>query len=280
MKFLLTFLLIGSFGFISFSSNQKKKLFIKNVWSTIDTNGVNRPLFYPVNEQEYGFDDYQDEYIQSELEHYRERMKSNLFNVLRYLFLTDQLTIYYPYNPNWVVTKDKGFMFFPLNFGSQSYYNNPEFEEEVKYSDCFGTYIYDYNPVALIDSWGYDSLDQYGNTVYPAPDFEWIIDKDIIEYQIREEYIVDENEKLKAIHLKAIAPVVFQRDWNTGEILGKKTLFWVSTDQLIPLLKDFYFSAEIKQKKKVISLQDFLEDRLYESTIYETDSNYYKIYQP
>lgn len=82
--------------------------------------------------------------------------------------------------------------------------------------------------------------------VYPAPDFLWYTDKDIVKYKLRVSVLLNKNGKEKKRVIQSIAPII-NRLSETGEVEGEQPLVWLDFEELEPVLKKaYYFDEDLK----------------------------------
>ena len=259
---------------VSINSNKTGGSYIKNAWSEISYK-EDSTLFLPYNKcwnQDWTIDglysfDYQN-YSKA-----MEGNKSNLWNVMHEEIIIGNLPIYYPYNPDWFTSTDEGFLKYPfLEAGStQNFANHREIRDDYAYA--LGLFGPESN-FPLINTFGEDSTitDDFGNilTVYPPRDYYWFMDVDIIKYQIREDVVINGKGKEKSRRIKSLAPIVNKRDVHTGEILGEEALFWVSFDDLKPILEENFFIDQASGK--VISYLDYFSKRMFKSSLVKEEN--------
>jgi len=267
--------------FASDLTSQKVKLWTKNVWSNIEiSDSANAQLFYPFNEGRIGFDNLENEYNLKLLESQKSAIQFNLWSIIIYHFFKGELTLHFSYDPNWYLTSDHGFLFYPFtakNYGTSSkgnYFTDSLFRSKI--IDFQLLTITDFStgrvPIESIEFPGEDSM-LNGNVIYYPREFTWYLDKDILYYQIREMWIMDESGSVVEQNIKAIAPFVNHYDIH-GNLMGVRELFWLDFNQLEPLLANYFFVKKSESIKKVNSFSGFFLDRKFESTIILEDSVY------
>ncbi|MCH2232244.1 MAG: hypothetical protein MK105_18055 [Crocinitomicaceae bacterium] len=70
--------------------------------------------------------------------------------------------------------------------------------------------------------------------------------------------------------IKAIAPVVYDRNFNTGAIVGDQVLFWMNFEELKPILEENFFIDQTSGK--VISYLDYFSKRMFKSTVIKEEN--------
>ncbi|MCH2235927.1 MAG: hypothetical protein MK078_16925, partial [Crocinitomicaceae bacterium] len=143
--------------------------------------------------------------------------------------------------------------------------NSFEIRKEV--FELFGTYGPEsYFP--LVNIYGEDSVAKTEDgwvTIYPPRDVFWYADFDIIKYRILEDVVINKSEKEKKRVIKAIAPVVYDRDYQTGDIVGDKVLFWMNFEDLKPILAENFYIDQTSGK--VTSYLDYFSKRMFKAIV-------------
>lgn len=271
----------------SIAGAKKKDLFEKNVWSVIAAaDSANQALFFPVNDDHnrLGFNYEKYEYDLETLEKQKSATQFNLWNILIYHFFKGEVTLHFPYDPDWFVKRDEGFLFYPITakqYGASAkgtYFTDQKFQQVVKDFELLGYTDRSGWLVAMESTMypGEDSINSKGEVVYYPREFIWYQDKDIIQYELRESYVFDEAGILVDKNISAIAPMSNTYDRN-GNLIGLKKLFWIDFSQLKPLLANYFILRKTTETKKVLSFKDFLEQEKFTSTIVREDSVYVKL---
>ena len=204
-----------------------------------------------------------------------------MYNILFKHILRGQLAVYYPYDPNWFSTSDKGYLHFPVNaenFSSEKnkvYSNDSILKVYLRKEQILGCEDYSYNLVPMQSRQypGEDSISASGDVVYYEREFVWYIDKDIIGFKLREELIMDENGSNADRKIKALAPIVNARGM-MGEIVGTKELFWLDFEELDIFLKNYYVLLDGIYERKVKSFSQIFKERIFISNVIEQDSSF------
>ncbi len=180
----------------------------KRIWRTIDLREkMNHPLFYP-------------------LEPLSDRR--SLWDVIRYGVLTEgTITIYDP-----GADQDDQFKVpvKPKNGNAQ----DPEFLERL--NSFFGLVEESQKMDPETDELMYD---ENGDPVYETTVLEYT-SRDIIRYEIKEDWFFDKQRSVMDVRIIGIAPVVYGKNAETGDIVGTKTLFWLYFPECRYTFQNFY----------------------------------------
>ena len=264
------------------STAKKKKTFSVDVWSIIEVDQkINTPIFFPYNDQIPGYDysnyNFGKNQIKSELfDTHKNAIKWNLWTILMRNFFKGELTLYSPFDPNWEMNRDNGFLLYPIlpAIPDGTFETDSVFRENVFIH--LGHELID--PFAPpLKSWlypGEDSLIQDPSTgmweaVYPPSDHIWYQDSDIIGYKIKEKWFLDKNGNVRHKKISAIAPMIMMKDWN-GNDIGERELFWIDYGALEELLKPYYIKLDRYKKDQIISLYDFFDKREFYASKIDT----------
>ncbi len=265
--------------------DKKKKKWTKDVWSVIEIDQkINAPIFYPFNDKMPGFD-YPNQEIKSELfEVHKGAIKWNLWTIIIRNFFNNKLLLYSPYDPEWENSRDDGFLLYPVSpseFGKSAdatYETDSTFRDNVLNMGLIGQILYDPYAVPLLswlypdeDSIIYNSKTGFYETVYPPDDIVLYQDKDIIAYNIKEKWVLDENGKVLDKIITAIAPIIIHRD-NNGNVIGERELFWLEYTALVELLTPYYIQLNRYKKEEIITLSDFFDRREFYASEVSRDS--------
>ena len=263
-------------------THKKKKTWTKQVWSIIDVNDpVNNHIFRPYNDYFIGINPDTEDFNFNVLKEQKPNMKENLWNIIQYHFHTNEIKMFLPYNPDWAITKDHGHLLFEMSserYGltpNQNIETDSLFRENLKMFQVLGEEIFDPYVTAFTNVDGYDSVrtDENGSivTVYPPNEFIWYQDKDIVQYKIKESWVINEQGVILRKTIDAIAPVKNDLDEN-GVIIDKRELFWIDFEELGNILGGYYIYDENDLTKKVYSFKDYFDHRKFSSTVVAQDS--------
>lgn len=265
--------------------DKKKKNWTKDVWSVIELDQkVNAPLFHPYNDKIPGFD-YPNQEIKSALfEVHKGAIKWNLWTIIMRNFFNNKLLLYSPYDPEWENNRDDGFLLYPVSpseYGTSSeatYETDSTFRENVLNMGLIGQVYYDPYATPLL-SWLYPDEDSiiynpktgFHEAVYPPDDIVLYQDKDIVAYNIKEKWILDENGKVLDKIITAIAPIIIQKD-NNGNDVGERELFWLEYTALVELLTPYYIQLNRYKREEIITLGEFFDRREFFASEISRDS--------
>lgn len=274
-KSILLFVLVGLAGvtFMSAKMEMNGSKFVKNSWSEISVK-EDSTLFVPYCEcwtddwTYYPLNDFQYEKYKKSFE----GQKQNLWNLLHAEILNKSFQVYWPNNPEAWNVEDNGFLKYPdFNLLDKRTMAN---DAGLLYEnfDLLGYFGPESN-IALTNMYGEDSVAYdstgYWVTIYPPRDPFWYTDQDIIKYRIREEVVINKKGKEVNRVIKAIAPIVFDRDYS-GTIIGEKALFWLDFNDIALLLKSNYLIDQ--STGKVISYWDYFSKRKFKATVLKEEN--------
>ena len=166
----------------------------------------------------------------------------NLWTILHPKIINSTLTLYRPYDPRSIRLKDDGELRYPIKGIEQ----NDKFLNSQELRDELGYYLGNFGPLSdypLVTVYGEDSIrtlpDGVQQYVYPARDYNWFTDKEIVKYKVRINILFNQNGEEKKRVIKAIAPVIFKIE--EGQIKGERELFWLDYNEIKHFLKEGYF---------------------------------------
>lgn len=208
----------------------------KRVWRTIDLREkINHPLYYPE-------------------EPLADRM--SLFDVIRYgVFDEGSLTIY-----DLTADFDDKFRFpvKPLNGNI----NDPAFRKRL--DGFFGTV----GQVARLDPETDEFVyDDAGDQIYDSV-AEAYTSRDIIRYEIKEDWFFDKQRSVMDVRIIGISPVVYFRNQETGDIMGPKNLFWLYFPECRYVFQNFFVYNTSNDAMRM-SFDDLFWKRQFSSFIHK-----------
>ena len=208
----------------------------KRVWRTIDLREkLNHPLYYPE-------------------EAMADRM--SLFDVIRYgVFEEGSLTIY-------DLTADFDDKFrFPVK-PTNGIINDPDFVKRLK--EFFGTVA----QVARLDPETDEFVyDDNGDQIYDSV-AEPYTSRDIIRYEIKEDWFFDKQRSVMDVRIIGISPVVYFRNEETGDIMGPKNLFWLYFPECRYVFQNFFVYNSSNDAMRM-SFDDIFWKRQFSSYIHK-----------
>ena len=213
----------------------------KRVWRTIDLREkLNHPLYYPE-------------------EAMADRM--SLFDVIRYgVFEEGSLTIY-------DLTADFDDKFrFPVK-PTNGNINDPAFVKRLK--EFFGTV----GQVARLDPETDEFVyDDNGDQIYDSV-AEAYTSRDIIRYEIKEDWFFDKQRSVMDVRIIGISPVVYFRNEETGDIMGPKNLFWLYFPECRYVFQNFFVYNSSNDAMRM-SFDDIFWKRQFSSYIHKETNVY------
>lgn len=186
----------------------------------------------------------------------------NLWTIVHPKLISGELTLYSPFDPNMFGLSgyDDGELRYPVKGENNG--DNFITSQELRDEMCY--YLGKLGPMPDIPL-----VDEYGDPVivtredgtmeyqYPAPDFDWFRDSDLIKYKIRVRVELKKNGEEKKRIIEAIAPMTFVID--RGEIIGERELLWLDYTELKPILKQGYF---LDKNGKPVTYLKYIENKV------------------
>lgn len=235
---------------------------------------LNLPLFFPNDDIFEG-----PEGPNGPEEWVKNTSRYSLWTVIRENILKGNLTIYMPYNPNQFRLRDGDQLKYPLEVKrnvSIPFYDDAPFKERVFQgflgfedrinstreviidpNDPYGeTPLYD---TLGIDEEGYPILEER-MTPYDMVSYT---SRDIVRYNIKEDWFFDKERSVLDQRIIAIAPVVFNQENKTYE-----ELFWLYFPECRFVFNNYYV-YNTKNDSQWMSFDDFFWKRQFTSTIYQ-----------
>jgi gliding motility associated protien GldN len=124
----------------------------------------------------------------------------------------------------------------------------------------------------ILDDWGNQALDAFGNPMYKIVTNE-LNPEDIQRYRLEEVWFFDEENSRMGVRIVGIAPMLQVTNNQTGAVLGEGPIFWIYYPEARDLLaKNRAFNPF--SDVDVMSWEDIFEMRLFSSYIMK-ESNVY-----
>jgi gliding motility associated protien GldN len=122
----------------------------------------------------------------------------------------------------------------------------------------------------LSNSFGEDSTIEVNGEikyVYPPVDTFWYDSKDIVQYQLKEDWFFDKERSVMDVRILGLAPVIYERDEN-NQILGSRVLYWVYFPHCRYILNNYFVYNE-QNDANWMSFDDLFWKRQFNSTIFK-----------
>ncbi len=232
----------------------------KRVWRAIDLREkINRPIYYPLDQ----FD--------ADKKWIRHESRWSLWTVIRTHILAGDLTVYSDYNPVDEFIKDGDQFKYPiLPEPNKDYYSDSAYRAELFfYLGKEG----ERPDIAIPNIYGEDSVDNFGNVVYPAADTNWYTSKDIIQYRLKEDWFFDKERSVLDVRIIGLAPVKHRKD-DQGTIAGTEILFWLYFPTDCRYVFNNYFVYNEDNGSKWMSFDDMFMKRRFSSFIVKEENVY------
>ncbi len=241
-KLFLSLFSFCSIWLSSFSQNETNPSLVKGIIVELDSSS-SPFIFSPYSDawSSMGFLMGNDDYNLNFKNRYE-----NLWTIIHPNIMNGSVNLYYTYNPMSWSQFDNGELKYPiLHETGKSFFNDSVYAENLK-GELGYTFI-DPNMSPLVTQEGEDSVvigaDGSYYTVYPAPEYYWFVDSDVVKYKLRVD--VEYNKKGKEIRrtIVSIAPVVkfYENNDRFGVEYTFRDLCWIKYDELKVILKDIYF---------------------------------------
>jgi gliding motility associated protien GldN len=244
----------------------------KRVWRTIDLREkINHPLYYP-------FDTYQKIDEKSE-EWVRNTSRWSLYTVMKHHIMNGDLIMFSPYNPYDLFqngTLDGDQFKYPIRPGvGKNYFTDSLYRNKVD------EYISVFVEARLVpvkgangeDSVSYDPIT--GDEVRPEPIeekiYEKILSKDIVAYELKEDWFFDKERSVMDVRILGICPVIYEKTKEGGKY---KELFWLYFPHCRFVFNN-YFTYNTKNDAQWMSFDDLFWKRIFSSYIFR-ESNVFE----
>lgn len=218
----------------------------KRVWRVIDLREkMNFPLHYPLKPN---------------------GNVMSLFDVLKHYMLSGEITVYAPLNLLAADLNEADFgadqFMFPLNQTSVNYVNEVKGLLMSHVNESTTPYqVYDPETGMTVDS-----VDFNQKLVYAANDTVWIETKDVIAWEIKEDWFFDKTRSVMDVRILGVAPVVYTIDPNTNAVLGTRTLFWLYFPEIQYVLQNHFVFNRMNDAQRM-SFNDLFVKRMFSSYI-------------
>lgn len=232
----------------------------KRVWRAIDLREkINRPIYYPLDQ----FD--------ADKKWIRHESRWSLWTVIRTHILSGDLTVYSDYNPVDEFIKDGDQFKYPiLPEPGKDYYSDSAYRAELFfYLGKEG----ERPDIAIPNIYGEDSVNQFGEVVYPPADTNWYVSKDIIQYRLKEDWFFDKERSVLDVRIIGIAPVKYKKD-DQGSVTGTEILFWLYFPTDCRYVFNNYFLYNEDNGSKWMSFDDMFMKRRFSSFIVKEENVY------
>jgi gliding motility associated protien GldN len=121
----------------------------------------------------------------------------------------------------------------------------------------------------------YDSVEVYiidDDETLLMPDSTIITSRDVVMYEIKEEWFFDKQRSVMDVRIIGICPMVEKKDEETGEVRGLMPLFWIYFPALRYELADY--KAFNRQNGVRLTYEDMFQKRMFASYIIKEDNVY------
>ncbi len=125
-----------------------------------------------------------------------------------------------------------------------------------------------------VNTW-YPAVDSAGLVLKMQDRATWVIDsiaaKDIVAWDLKEDWFFDKQRSVMDVRIIGIAPVVYYLNANTKQVEGTKNLFWLYFPQIRPIIQN-YFVYNRKNDAQRMSFDDLFWKRTFSSYITKESS--------
>lgn len=231
----------------------------KRVWRSIDLRQkMNLGLYYPLDSYD------------SDGNWIRHNTHWSLWTVIKTEILAGNITVYSPYNPvAYTFTDGDQFKYPILPKEGGNYNSDSVYRENLSY------YLYMFGEESDIpykDMFGYDSLNEKGELVYPPREMIPYTSKDIVSYKLKEDWFFNKETSVMDVRIIGIAPEIYIRDAD-GTVTGKKELFWLYFPECRYAFNN-YLAYNPKNDAQWMSYDDLFWKRRFASTIVKQSNVY------
>lgn len=197
----------------------------------------------------------------------------SLWTIIRENIIRGNLTIYYPYDPNYQQSRDGDQLKYPLrvarNLAIGNFEDDKTFKDEIVEHKMFG-YVDESVPLeAKVDPDNpeeplmEEQPDGTWDIVYYDRPTEWFTSKDITRYHVKEDWFFDKERSVLDVRIIAIAPVVLDKEDNSY-----RELFWLYFPECRFVFNNYY-TYNTKNDSQWMSFDDYFWKRQFTSTIYQ-----------
>ncbi|MES2588565.1 MAG: gliding motility protein GldN [Bacteroidota bacterium] len=248
----------------------------KRVWRTIDLREkINHPLYFP-------FDEYLNQNKPNE-QWVRNSTRWSLWTVIKHHVMNSDLTMFSVFNPYNIIqdgNPDGDLFKYPVRPETgKNYFTDSLFKNQVdeRFATITGS---GFRPVpSKID--GTDSvtieidpatgMEIEVGVNEPYVDKEWIVSKDIVSYELKEDWFFDKERSVMDVRILGICPVIYEATKEGGKY---KELFWLYFPNCRFVFNN-YFSYNTKNDAQWVSFDDLFWKRQFSSYIYK-ESNVFE----
>ncbi len=248
----------------------------KRVWRVIDLREkFNHPLYYPL-------DDIRDGTTAGSTVWLRNPTRWSLWTVIRYHILTGDLTVYSTTDPDWYQWQDGDLFKYPITqdkYGTPGLVGgtaltDPTFMTYLKNNGYLGSVDRSSAPVAIesIEYPGEDSMIN-GEVQYFEREYKWYLSQDIVQYQLKEDWFFDKERSVLDVRIIGMAPVKYQIDEMTGNVIGLQEIFWLYIPECRYVFQNFFVQNKDNDAQRM-SFDDLFWKRMFQSYIVKSSNLY------
>lgn len=225
----------------------------RRIWRAIDLRQkINEKLYYPLDNHS------------SVTGWTKNATRWSLWTIFITHVLNGDLILYQTQNPNDIYQKDGDSFKYPFAPPpGKNYYTDSLFAADLFY---FVGHDGQESDLPLPNIYGEDSMDISGNYVYPPVEKLWYNSADIVQYRLKEDWFFDKERSVLDVRIMGIAPVVYDKNLQTGNITGTKELFWLYFPACRFVLNN-YFVYNRDNDSRWMSFDDLFWKRDFNSVI-------------